>query len=42
MIILIKLKKPICRTNIKPVQKHRIETKYLRHPKHPQKENYAH
>lgn len=42
MNILIKLRKPICRTPIKPAQKHRIATKYARQPKHRQKENNAH
>jgi hypothetical protein len=41
MKILIKIPKPVCRTPIKPAQRHRIETKYIRQPKHRQKENYA-
>lgn len=42
MRILIKLPKPVCRTPIKPAQKHSIDTKYTRKPKHRQKDNYAH
>jgi hypothetical protein len=41
MKILIKIPKPVCRTPIKPAQKHRIDTKYSRQPKHRQKDNYA-
>ena len=41
MKILIKIPKPVCRTPIKPAQKHRIDTKYNRQPKHRQKDNYA-
>lgn len=40
MIIKVKIPKPFCRTPIKPQQKHRIETKYTRKPKHNQKENF--
>jgi hypothetical protein len=41
MKILIKIPKPVCRTHIKPAQKHRIDTKYVRKSKHRQKDNYA-
>ena len=41
MNILIKIPKPVCRTPIKPAQKHRIDTKYVRKSKHRQKDNYA-
>jgi hypothetical protein len=41
MKILLKLPKPVCRTPIKPAQKHRIDNKYTRKPKHRQKEYYA-
>lgn len=39
MNIKIKLPKPVCRTPIKPVVRHKIETKYQRQPKH-RKESY--
>ena len=42
MKILLKLKKPVCRTPIKPVIRHKIETKYQRKPKHPLKDRNAH
>lgn len=40
---VIELKRPVCRTPIKPVQKHKIDTKFSRKSKHPLKkslENY--
>jgi hypothetical protein len=38
MKIIVPVKKPVCRTPIKPVQKHKIDTKYARKVKHPHKE----
>ena len=32
--IVVELKRPFCRTPIKPVQKHKIGAKYERKPKH--------
>ena len=40
MKIKLKTPKPVCRTPIKPVVRHKIETKYQRQPKH-KKEQYA-
>lgn len=40
MKIKIRISKPFCRVPIKPQQKHRIETKYVRKPKHNQREEY--
>jgi hypothetical protein len=37
MKIEIKLKRPVCRTPIKPAQKHKIATKYSRQAKHREK-----
>lgn len=34
MKINVKVPKPVCRTPIKPVVRHKIETKYQRQPKH--------
>jgi hypothetical protein len=31
---IVDLKRPFCRTPIKPVQKHKNEAKYERNPKH--------
>lgn len=31
---IVELKRPVCRTPIKPVQKHKSEAKYERKPKH--------
>ena len=31
---IVELKRPFCRTPIKPVQKHKSEAKYERKPKH--------
>ena len=42
MKIILKLKKPVCRTPIKPVVRHKIETKYQRKPKHTLKADNAH
>lgn len=41
MKILLKLKKPVCRTPIKPGMRHKIETKYQRKPKHTMKDKNA-
>jgi hypothetical protein len=42
MKIVIKIRKPVCRTPIKPAQKHKAETQYVRQPKHRLKDaNYA-
>lgn len=41
MKIIIKLKKPVCRTPIKPVMRHKIDTKYQRKTKHPSKDYNA-
>lgn len=38
MKIIIKLRKPVCRTPIKPMQKHKNDTLYTRKPKHQHKE----
>lgn len=38
--IKIKTPKPFCRTPIKPVVRHKIDTKYQRHSKH-RKSDYA-
>lgn len=32
--IVVHLQRPVCRTPIKPVQKHKNEVKYERKPKH--------
>lgn len=40
MIIKIKLRKPVCRTPIKPAQKHKVATQYIRQPKHRKGMNY--
>ena len=40
MKIKLKIPKPVCRTPIKPVQKHKNEVKYTRQAKH--KEKYDH
>lgn len=42
MKLILKVKKPVCRTPIKPVQKHKIETKYTRNPKHKEKTYHEH
>jgi len=34
MNFVVKLQRPVCRTPIKPVQKHKNEVKYERKPKH--------
>jgi len=34
---VVNLQRPHCRTPIKPVQPHKIEVRYTRKPKHPQK-----
>lgn len=34
---VVQLQRPVCRTPIKPVQKHKIEVKYERKPKHREK-----
>lgn len=39
--IKLKLPKPVCRTPIKPVLRHKIDVKYSRQPKHRNKESYA-
>jgi hypothetical protein len=31
---VVKLQRPVCRTPIKPLQKHKIVVKYIRKPKH--------
>jgi hypothetical protein len=31
---VVKLQRPVCRTPIKPLQKHKIAVKYIRRPKH--------
>jgi len=42
MKLIIKIRKPVCRTPIKPAQKHKAETQYVRQPKHRLKDaNYA-
>jgi hypothetical protein len=41
MKIKLNLSKPVCRTPIKPVSRHKIETKYQRQPKH-RKDVYDH
>lgn len=40
MKIKVKIPKPVCRTPIKPVIRHKLLTKYQRQSKH-RKENYA-
>lgn len=40
MIIKLKLPKPVCRTPIKPAQKHKDASKYERHSKHRERLNY--
>lgn len=35
--IVVQLQRPVCRTPIKPVQKHKIDVKYIRKEKHPHK-----
>jgi len=37
MSFTVKIPKPVCRTPIKPVEKHKISTKYARRAKHPHK-----
>lgn len=37
MSFVVKLKKPVCRTPIKSMQKHKISTKYTRKVKYPSK-----
>ncbi len=32
--LVVKLQRPVCRTPIKPVQKHKIDVKYSRKVKH--------
>lgn len=34
MSFVVKLQKPVCRTPIKPVQKHKIDTNFSRKTKH--------
>jgi hypothetical protein len=34
---VVKLQRPVCRTPIKPLQKHKIAVKYIRRPKHSHK-----
>lgn len=36
--IVVPVPKPVCRTPIKPMERHAIRTKYTRKPKHPSKE----
>lgn len=36
--IVIPVRRPVCRTPIKPKQAHKIATRYQRKPKHPGKE----
>ena len=38
MSFVVKLQRPVCRTPIKPLQKHKIDVKYTRKDKHPLKD----
>lgn len=40
MKIKLKLPKPVCRTPIKPVQKHKNDVKYARQAKHKEKTDH--
>jgi hypothetical protein len=40
MTFIVKLKKPVCRTPIKPVQTHKNDVKFSRKVKHPAKMSY--
>lgn len=40
MKITVKVRKPVCRTPIKPAVRHKIDTKYQRQSKH-RKNDYA-
>lgn len=40
MKITVKIRKPVCRTPIKPAVRHKIDTKYQRQAKH-KKNDYA-
>lgn len=39
--IKLKVPKPVCRTPINPVLRHKIDVKYSRQPKHRNKESYV-
>ena len=41
MKIKLKVPKPVCRTPIKPVQKHKTDKDYVRKPKHPLKDKHV-